>query len=75
MNNLDSMYYRNQAIIDSQTKCSHYKLMKTYSACSEEKIKATVVVDRGIDQKPAIPGKPVAAPAAPAAEPAPTPSS
>lgn len=52
--NLDGMYYRNQAIIDSQKKCSKYKTIKTYSACSEENIKKTVVVE----EKPAAPAKP-----------------
>lgn len=45
MNNLDGMYYRNQAIINNQAQCSGYKTLKTYSACSEEQVKKTVVVE------------------------------
>lgn len=57
--NLDGMYYRNQAIIDSQTKCSKYKTIRTYSGCSEDQVKKTVVVE----EKPSAPAKPASKPA------------
>lgn len=59
MENLDSMYYRNQAIISNQIKCSNYKSLRTYSACSEDKVQSTVPVERE-KEKPAVvatPGK------------------
>ena len=45
MNNLDSMYYRNKDIIANQVKCSNYKSLRTYSSCTEDQVKATVVVE------------------------------
>lgn len=41
MNNLDGMYYRNRDIIASQSKCSKYKFIRNYSACSEDEVKKT----------------------------------
>ena len=45
MNNLDTMYYRNRDIIANQSKCSNYKSIRTYSSCTEDQVKATVVVE------------------------------
>ena len=47
--NLDSSYFRNEAIIASQHNCSHYKSMRKYSSCTEEQVKATKVVDQETD--------------------------
>lgn len=67
---LDAMYYRNRDIIANQGKCSNYKFLRNYSACSEEQVKATVVVEeKKTPAKPAAPAPAAAAaPAAPTAE-------
>lgn len=52
MENLDSMYYRNKAIIANQIKCSNYKSLRSYSSCTEDKVQSTVPVEREIE-KPA----------------------
>jgi len=54
--NLDGMYYRNQEIINSQTKCSGYRTMKTYNGCSEDQVKKTVVVEEA-EKKSSVPTK------------------
>jgi len=50
------MYYRNQEIINSQTKCSGYRTMKTYNGCSEDQVKKTVVVEEA-EKKSSVPTK------------------
>ena len=53
LENLDTMYYRNKAIIANQVKCSNYKSLRSYSSCTEEKVQATVPVEREVE-KPAV---------------------
>lgn len=47
--NMDGSYFRNEAIIERQHNCSGYKSLRSYSLCSEEKIKATTLVDQERD--------------------------
>ena len=72
--NLDTMYYRNSAVIANQFKCSNYKSLRQYSTCTEDKIQATEVVAADFEyKKPAVTTSAIPAPAKPAAAPAPTP--
>jgi hypothetical protein len=59
METLDSMYYRNQATIANQIKCSNYKSLRTYSSCSEDKVQSTVPVAREVEKPATVatPGK------------------
>lgn len=50
LENLDTMYYRNSAIIANQIKCSKYKSLRSYSSCTEEKVQSTVPVEREIEK-------------------------
>lgn len=59
--NLDAMYYRNRDIIANQGKCSNYKSLRTYTSCSEDQVKSTVVVE---EKKTPATGKPAAKPTA-----------
>lgn len=49
LENLDTMYYRNNAIIANQVKCSRYKSLRSYSSCTEDNVEKTATVDRGVD--------------------------
>ena len=46
---MDGSYFRNEGIIERRHSCSNYKSMKYYSSCSEDKIKATTLVDQERD--------------------------
>ena len=48
LTNLDDMYYRNADTITNQRKCSKYKFLNTYSSCSEDKVRSTVVKENTI---------------------------
>ena len=47
--NMDGSYFRNEGIIARQHSCSNYKSLRSYSTCTEEKIKATTLVDQERD--------------------------
>jgi len=59
--NLDAMYYRNRDIIANQGKCSNYKSLRTYTSCTEDQVKSTVVVE---EKKTPATAKPAAKPTA-----------
>ena len=53
MSDLDEMYYRNRDTIANQRKCSKYKFLNTYSSCTEDKVRDTVVKENTIPTRAA----------------------